>query len=214
MGTTSIIGRLLAPWNVEQTVLGTLTAWLDLYLHDLERQNDLAAGTIPRPPAPESLIGGTDFESWQEDLLPMLIVVVNPAGNPEINRPDGYSQAYQVDIAAVLTAADERTARMYAGLYAAAAMGVIIQPHGPLDELANHTTLTGAPSVALPDPEIRRLARGQCSFSIIVDGIANDDDGPIDPLPQQDPSIPPRDAPQVTEVDITITGRPPIDSDS
>lgn len=204
------VSRLIAPWNVEQAVLATLATWLDFYLYRVEEQNGLRAGTLPRPPAPESLAGGVDFESWTEDLLPMVIVVCNPIGEPELNPSVGYSQVFAVDIGTVAGGDDENAARQRAGLYAAAVVGVLLE-RGSLGGFSARTRMVGSPRVSLPDPEIRLLALGECSFHLQVDGVASDQTGPTSPTPPTDPSIPPQPWPPVTSTAGIAVSVEPID---
>lgn len=207
--TTSLIGPLVAPWNVEQAVVETLSGWLALYVYDIERQNNLVAHTIPLPPAPESVTGGLDFESWQEDLLPMLIVVCNPLGEPERNASIGYSQLYGIDVGVVVVGDDERQARQYAGLLAAAATGALLQ-RGGMGGLVTRTRMVGAPRASFPDPEQRRVVLCDFRLTADVNAIVNDDAGPVDPAPPADPQPAPPPDPSVTapQAGITVTTKP------
>jgi hypothetical protein len=68
------VGPLVAPWNVEQAALTTLRDHLFIYLAEVERKNGLEIGAIPRPPSDASFYGGIDFDSFQQDLTPSVIV--------------------------------------------------------------------------------------------------------------------------------------------
>jgi hypothetical protein len=196
---TGSVGPLVAPWNVEQAAIVTLRDRLFTYLAEVERQNDLEIGTLPRPPADESFYGGIDFDSFQQDELPAVIVSANPTGDPV--REEGYLQRYDVRVAAVVLGADEDVARMHAGLYAAACAGIIVH-HGSLGGLAENSHMTAAPAVEFPDPDERRLVRGTCGFSTWVMPILAEDGDPglIDP-----PDKPLPDLPVVTEAGIALS---------
>jgi hypothetical protein len=184
------VGPLVAPWNVEQAALTTLRDHLFIYLAEVERKNGLDIGAIPRPPSDASFYGGIDADSFQQDLTPSVVVSCNPTGDT-IRDPDGYLQAYDLQVAAVVIGNDETDGRMLAGLYAAACAGVVAH-NGSLGGLAQSSRLVSAPAVEFPDPDERRLVRGTCGFHTWVLPILSEDGDPgaIDPPDQELPDLP------------------------
>lgn len=213
----SIFGPLLSTWNLDQAVMATLRAWWDEYLAEVERQNDVPNKTVPRPPDDESFRRGLDFEYYEEDDLPAVIVVSKPSGEPEVRSSgSGYTQRYEVKIGCVCEAEDEQTAQMRAAFYGAASQLLVQQSE--LGGFAERTRMIGAPELDVPDDEDRWLCRSVTTFNVWVSQIVVAEAGPVTPPGQpgptgevHEPEEPYPDWPEVTDTHITVTGEPLAD---
>jgi hypothetical protein len=203
---TAIYGPLIGTWDVEQAVIKTLDEWIDSYLTAVERDHEIRPRTLARPSQVDGIYGGIDFESWEEDLLPALIVVVNLAPNgDELLASAGYGQWYEVQIGAVVIGDDEHQARELGSHYIAAAAGVLVQ-QGSLGGFAGRTELVVAPHVEFPNLEERRLANGVCAVNVFVEPIVDEKLGPVSPDPLTNPPPDPGNRPQVEHVGVTVIG--------
>jgi hypothetical protein len=197
-----IIGPLVGPWNVEQATVNTLKLWMPLYLVAVENWNSVPLGTLPRPPAPESIHGGDDFDTWRQDQLPSLIVVTNPSGNPERESAGDYGQMFETQVSAVVIGDTEDDARRIASFYGSAA-AVALSQNGSLGKQVDRTRLTQSPSIRFPNADERRIARATMTFEMWVSVILTEQGGPS--VPPTDPFVGenPWYEVQTTEVDVT-----------
>lgn len=208
----SIFGTLVGQPEVEQAVVDTVNVWIHTYLAEVERQHDLKHKTLTRPPNSESVYGCLDFDRWEQDNMPSVIVVANPTGETELNSV-GYGQAYEVQVGARVIKQDEATARLIAGHYGTAIMGLIVQ-NGSLGGIAVRTRLTVAPVLSLPDPDDRTNVLCVTTFHVFVQPITSDQDGPDVPTPPDSPQYggtpeaPFADWPTVETTDLSVTAEP------
>lgn len=211
--TDAIFGPLLGTPTVESAVLNTLEAWLPAMLRVVERRHTLSAGLLRDPPGRNSYVGGIDFDSWQEDLCPMIIAVCKPLGAAD-RSPAGYGQAFSVEVGAVVFTETENESRVMAGHYGTAIMAAIAQ-RGDLGGIAAHTRLASAPIVEFIDPEARRLVLVRTPFESYIPGLVDELAGPKTPLPADSPQYggtpgaPWSDAPAHTSTKVTVTGHMP-----
>ncbi len=213
----SIFGPLLSTWNVDQAVLATLRTWWNTYLAEVERQNDVKNKTIPRPPDEESFRRGLDFEYYEEDNLPAVIVVSKPSGEPEVNSDVGYAQRYEVKVGCVCEAEDELTAQLRAAFYGAASQLLVQQSE--LEGFAERTRMIGAPELDMPDDDERWLCRSITTFYVWVAQIVIAEEGPISPPgpgtgpggEDQEPEDPYPEWPEADLTHIIVTGEPIAD---
>lgn len=209
----SIFGTFVSQWDVEQAVVTTLKTWIRTYLAETERQAGLKLNTLQRPPTPESIYGDVDFTAWQQDQMPAVIVVCNPTGSAE-NRPSvGYGQTYEVQVGAGVISQDVDEARMHASYYGTAISGAILQ-NGALGGIASRTTMDTAPTLSLPDPDLRITALCITVFHVYVQPIVNDGAGPDVPDPPDSPQYPGSpdepwgDWPRVETTNVSLEARP------
>jgi hypothetical protein len=209
----SIFGPLLSTWNVDQAVLATLSLWWDEYLAEVERQNNVPGKTIPRPPSEESFRRALDFEYYEEDDLPAVIVVSKPSGDPEVNASVGYTQRYEVQVGCVCEGEDEQAAQMRAAFYGAASQLLVQQSE--LGGFAQRTRMITAPELDMPDDEDRWLCRSIATFHVWVAQIVVAEAGPITPPgtpgpegEEHEPEQPYPEWPDATQTHITVTAEP------
>jgi hypothetical protein len=212
----SIFGPLLSSWNVDQAVLATLRVWWRSYMAEVERQNGVPKGTIPRPPDTESFRRGLDFEYYEEDDLPAVIVVSKPSGEPEVSDA-GYVQRFEVKVGIVCEAEDELTAQLRAAFCGAASQLLVQQSE--LEGFAERTRMIGAPELEMPDDEERWLCRAVTTFYVWVAPVVIAEEGPIEPPgpgmgpggEDQEPEEPYPPWPEAASTHITVTGEPIAD---
>ena len=190
----SLFGPLVSTWKIEQAVLSTLRLWVPEYLAEAERKDGLHKRVIPRPPAAESIHGGLDFETWTQDLIPEVIVVVDPFGEPEREASVGYIQPYEIRVGACvvgqgseLAEKPEDEARAVASYYGAAVM--LLTQLGELRGIATQEdslVMVQAPRLSFPDPNLRQVIQSTTIFHTWVE-IVNQDEGPVQTEPKESP---------------------------
>lgn len=208
MPTGNPFGLLTSPFSVESAVIETLETWATSYAAEVERKYGLANKTIGRPPDPQSVKGGLDWQSVKADWMPQLVVIANPTGEVE-RTANVFFQGYHVEVGAIIHSEEgtdpEGTARRNAGLWAAACMGIIAQ-HGKLGTLeAVDTILTGAPRVEFFDSEDRRFAVGITTYTVYVQ-LMQPNLGPL--VVQKEPELPYAEFPESTSEHITVKATP------
>jgi hypothetical protein len=216
MADNDPIGPSVGPFTLERAILtllqtppaGGAAPLLVYYLADQERQLGLPAKTLPTPSGPESYIGGIDADSFTDDLLPAVHVVVTPSGTPKKLDMDTYSQAWQVVLTATadgIGADNEETgARITAACYGTA-LSLLIAQNGALGIDATHTVITRSPDSSWVDPTTRSLARSSVTFETLT--------APSLTFPgptswPSDPYTTPPPYPQISTVDVTVDAVP------
>jgi hypothetical protein len=173
--TVAVFGPLIAPWNVEQDILGMLRVWLPDYLTEVEAQNNLPVGSVTNPPTATSYFGGLDMTSWQEDECPAVVVIALPMDTAQVFN-NGYSQNYEVTVGAVVITENEDDSRRLASLYGAAIQGCVLQQRG---QVASNAVMIGSPHIEFQDPDIRRLIQVSVKFEMGVDDTVDPALGPL-----------------------------------
>lgn len=211
--TDAIFGSLRGHPDVEAAVLSTLRTWLPTMLRVRERRLTMPPGTLRDPPGADSYIGGIDHENWEQDLCPMVIVVVNPTGNAERNS-GSYGQWFEVEVSATHIESTEDESRVMAGHVGVAVMAALTQ-NGGLGGFASRTELASAPRVEFVDPDQRRLTRSITVFHVFVDGLVSENAGTNTPTPAASPQYPGSptqpftDWPTVVTPSVTLVAEPP-----
>jgi hypothetical protein len=204
MSVTQQFGPIQGPWQLENACIGTVNKWLGSYLTEVERQNGIPAGDIPRPSA---TYGTTDLEDFDGERFPSVLVMVGkPEGPPERFASAGYHARYPLTVAVVLMDDDPDLARQWAYLYAQALQGVVGQQFaGDNPGIIEDVFETVSPSAELPDPDLRTLYRGTVTFEVLVGVTVHDDTGPVTPVPDQE-TLPPE--PTVATTNVTVVAVP------
>lgn len=226
MTYSSIFGTLAGRDDVAQRVLQTLQAWLLTYLAEVERQEGLEPKTITppggEPPAGSAAIypadascfrSGLDFETWQGDELPLLIVVAQPQGDAERIEDGGYQQWYEVQVGAVCEDPGglETAAQLLADRYGKAVTGVFAQQGGlgGVDRnrttvpFAEKTVLVSAPHTEFVDGADRKYARSVTVAHVLVESIVEEGVGPR--IVPADPYLTPSSWPTIVKVDVQLS---------
>lgn len=210
---SDIFGPLLSTWDVDQAVLATLRKWWDEYIAAVERQKGVPVKTIPRPPGDESFRRGLDFEYYEEDGLPAVIVNSKPSGEPEVHPSTGYTQRYEVKIGCICEAEDEQTAQKRAAFNGAASQLLVQQSE--LGGFAERTRMIAAPELDMPDDEDRWLCRAITGFYVWVAPVVIAEAGPLEPPETQgddgeehQPESPYPEWPEAVKTHVTVTAEP------
>lgn len=194
------IGPVISRRTVERAVITTLQTWLGaVYLPHQERLEGLAPRSIPRPgrgeerglAIVEAIYGGLDFNNYDAELSPAVIVNLQPVEDAELRGSGNYNQWYEIQVAAICTGADEHEARLRADVYGAAIMATLAQ-QGDFGELADRTRMMIAPHTEfIADNErIRRGAQSIATFHTLILAVVNEagptsvvSDGQVPPGP-------------------------------
>lgn len=210
----SSIGQLITRGNVETAVVTTLQTWVLTYLAEVERQNNLAVGSTPRPPdMTKDIYGALDLSLWQDQNTPALVVVAQPFGDAELHSESQWDQWFDVQATAIIATADagpgaEAWVRGTADVYGAAIMAAIMDDRatepGTLAGLAQRVRLVSTPKTEFISPEWRNIAQSTCRFRALVEGVVDDAQGPSAPVNDGTPTP----WPLITTTDLTFTAVP------
>ena len=209
-GSTSIYGTIVGRDGLENQILRTLRVWMVPYVADVERQQGLPPKSTPIPPTPESFTGGVDFETWEQDLSPQIITVVNPYG--EVERFDGgaYGSWFEVQVAAGVYAQSQDDARILAGIYGTALQALLTEQgdfglRATTDGwrgYAERTRMIEAARVEWMNPDTRAQILTIVSVHTYLSGIADDFAGPA--IPPVDPYALPEAWPEADKINIDL----------
>jgi len=207
-------GPMKGRGEIEAHVLATLATWIIPYVAAYERLYRLVPRSVPVPPAPESIHGGIDFETWDAAIAPELIALVQPAGGMERYPQEGYGQWFEVQVAAVVhTEGDQDGTRRLADIYGTLLQALLTEQGAfgtALDGVtpfADRTRLMEGAAIAFLDDTVRDVARATVIVHTFVAGLANDLAGPR--VPPLDPYAVPLLWPSANKVEIDVVGEEP-----
>jgi hypothetical protein len=171
----SIFGRVLTGHDVEQWCLDTLKEWSSTYLAELERQNGIEEGTVPRL---RSYATAPSFDNWPEDQLPGLVLIsVGLAEAPARSGDGSYNARWQMALGLVVSARTEAESHALAMLYVAAHRALLIQRPSLGGRALGVDWLDEDYAQGSFDDQ-RSLALGQASFTVGVENVVNSLAGP------------------------------------
>lgn len=201
---TAILGTFLTSWEVEQAVIAHLAEWMPDYLpHRKRRAATLLDEAIPDFPLPRSYeVTPREPDRWKEDDLPA-ILVVSP-GLTDAPKHDGggtYRGTFDVGIAAICSAGDESTSKLFASLYFDACRAILLDKPS-LGGVAENVTSRSAENDWLSGERNRSLAATFGNFDVSVPDLTVVTGGPADHL--EDPSVDPGefDTPETIETEL------------
>jgi hypothetical protein len=177
------VGPIITTEDVLQAVLFTYKLWMPYYLAELEAEHDLKGeDDKPAITRPRSYHGGVDDESWIGEVLPEVMIVVSPLGEPE--RPE-YAQWYLIDAKVAckgdqVNARAEDEARVQASYLGGALMLLVQQPS--LGGLAQDLTMTSSPTLSFLSSE-RYVVQASARFQVRTGSIITQE-GPRGTVPQ------------------------------
>jgi hypothetical protein len=171
----SIFGRILTGHDVEQWCLDTLKEWSSTYLAELERQNGLTAGSLPRL---RSYATAPSFDNWPEDQVPGLVLIsVGLAEAPLHSGDGGYQARWQMALGLVVSARTEAESHFLSMLYVAAHRALLLQRPSLGGRSSGVVWLDEDYAQGTYDDQ-RSLALGQASFTVGVEDVTNTLAGP------------------------------------
>lgn len=181
-----IYGRLLTATAVEAAMRDHIAAWLPDYLAEMERQTGRTANTIP---VPSNYRTSADFERWNEERLPEM-VMVSPGlmGEPVATGERGrYRAVWGLAIVVVVSANTKANTDSLAKLYAAAIRGAVMQ-HRSLGGFARGTQWLDESYDAIPSDSSRNLMGVTVKFAIEVDDVVSTKAGTSAPVQPASPT--------------------------
>lgn len=173
------VGPIITPEDVLQAALLTYKLWVPYYCTQFETDRELPADTIQRP---QSYHGGVDDKSWIGEVMPEVMLLITPMGEPE--RPE-YLQWFLID-AKVACKGDqtndraEDEARVQAAYLGGALMLLVQQPS--LGGLAQDLKMTGTPNLTFPSSD-RYVVQATAKFEVRTGPIITQE-GPRGTVPQ------------------------------
>jgi len=202
----SIFGRIVTGADVEGWCEQLVRRWASTYLAELERQNDLQPGSLPRP---RGWAIAPSLDKWPEDQLPAVVFESTGVPGPPRKGGDGrYRADWTVRIHVVCSARTWEDSRRLAMRYTAAMRALFVQ-RPSLDGNANGTTWVVEAYDELAFDDTRSLAAGAAAFIVQVEDVTTANAGPVTPADPLYPDIDPwPDWPLVKEVDVEVDPEP------
>lgn len=215
-GPSAPFGQIIGRLDVENAVLNLLSEWMVTYIAEVERNEGLAAHTIPVPPSADSYHGGLDFDTWRQGLEPVVIVNAEPTEDAERRGTGEYSQWFEVHVAAICVADQkfydpnthnqvEDAARHLADFYGKAILGLLTQQlnNGNGPAFMVRSDLLISPTTEFISPEVPSVARAVGSWRMLVHPVVDESQGPT--TVPSDPYATPNPIPDVETENLTVT---------
>lgn len=206
----TLYGRLVGANHVEDAAVSVLRKWFVTYLHEVERQSGIPAGTIAEPRSVR-ISGGV--EKMPEDQTPTLIVASPGISDnaPVTNGSRQYQAQFILDLSGVASAkgteenGSPRALRI-ARLYALALRACIGQQTDPDGYLYRRDWLAEDYDV-LDSIDDRTICVAKVRYAIEVPDVLTLDAGPIGPYgpgPETDPLPISPEWPIATDAEIKV----------
>jgi hypothetical protein len=197
-------GTIIDANLVEEAAAATIKRWLPTYLAELERQRHVPAGQLAIPRGPTIAAGP---ESPFADQAPGVWLWVGDAADVELDSDRRYTVAWPLTVHIVIGTSDHARTVKLGKVYAAAIRVLLIQ-QGDLGGVADMTLWDGERYDAAPPSRERTEAISTVTFRVQCTDVATWGTAPLAPIdPPEDPVIEPPDAPTITSVDVTLTGK-------
>lgn len=205
----SVFGELKDAGRVEEAFIERLRLWMPTYLSEVERQRGLTPGDIA---IPRAVFARNDFDRWQENQTPFIMVVASGTGATRRSGDGYYSGDFLVGVGTFISSRDEATTRRLAHLYGAAVRGCIVQRRS-LNDMVEVADWTGADSDQIDVENTRSVQIFTESFSATLRKIVSWKEGPppswptdtpIPAEPPDDPTLPWPDRPIAENVNIEV----------
>lgn len=183
----TIFGTIVTRTELENAAKLTIQTWISTYLAEVERQHSVVAGSYERP---RSYTTTNDFERWDENQLPAIIIVSPGQSAPPEKQGDGkYRTTWALGIGVVCSGNDEAETREMVDIYTAAIRTLLIQ-RPSLGQFASGLTYEDERYDEMSTAKRRSLQAGYVICSVKVDNVADASGGPITP---SDPPVPATD---------------------
>lgn len=198
---------LTGPHELTQAVEAHIRRWIDTYLSEVERQNDLAPRHLARPRA---YIHKQRLEALPgEDQNPAIILVSR--GNREAFRQTKGGEVtvpYDLGIAVVVNGTED-SVRRNGGMYGIAIAGMMLHARrrtldGQLDGRIRVLDFNQFALEDTLDEDTRSQAIVRLEFTVTIKNAIHIGAGPANPDPPPDPENPPGPWPTVDDVITTI----------
>lgn len=173
-----IFGPIRTAAVAEQAVTATLQRWMPTYVAELERQNGLAAGSIP---AVRGWTLTNQFDQSQSDQTPT-IIVISPGseGTPVRSGEGAITVVWRVEVAVIANGRDRASSNLFAKVYAAAIRAIVVQQPS-LGGVAAASVYAGESFTDAPADYLPVGAVAVVEFAVTVTEAVNRKLGPLDP---------------------------------
>lgn len=187
MTDTSLFGPMVGGDEVEAAVRATLILWFPVYLAELERRNELTAGTLPAVSAWQT---SNKFTQAQSGKPPWgIIVAPGTAEAPEMRGDRSYDCKWEVSVGIIVQSTTPDKANRMAKLYATAVRTILLQ-NPALGGVASAVEWTGEANDAAPEDYLPVGWVTESTFNVTVRGVVNAFAGPSDPTVLDPPDRP------------------------
>jgi len=168
---SQVYGRILTATQVEAAMRTHMTTWLNDYIREMELQTGRATNSVPLP---SSYKTSADFERWNEERLPEMVMVSpgligEPMGAGERGK---YRATWGMALVTVVSANTKANTDALAKLYAAAIRGAVMQ-HRSLGGFARATQWLDERYDVIPSEGTRNLMSVTVSFAVEVDDVVS-----------------------------------------
>lgn len=203
-------GLAVGRGDLEAHVIQTLRDWIVPYIANYERQHNIRPRGLQVPPTPESIHGGIDYETFSGELLPEIIVVVQPTGTIERFDGDGtYGSWFTVGVGAIVSVeGDQDATRKLADVYGTCLQDLIPQQGGfglqqdGVTIFATRTRLEAPYGLTFVDETVRDIVRATLPAMTFLDNLVSDYAGPR--VPPLDPYATPLPLPTADKVKVDL----------
>lgn len=211
MSATAIadFGPLVVETDVDAAVYGTLSKWIPTYLTKIESERGFPNGTFPRPKA-SSYTNTIEEDEFTDTMLPAVVVTAAAIEARPMKNGDGfYNGGYLTIVTGIVRGRTPPETRRNAAFFGACIRRALLQ-HGDLDGFASETRWESSRirRINQSSQAGRYLAASSQTFTVYVDNILNEQGGPYDADPPDDPNIPLDPPVQVSDVTIVVDGVP------
>lgn len=206
---STITGPLISGGAAERAVVAHLTAedpdtggtWINDGISLAERAEGIAPGTLERP---RGVVRRSEFATWPEDQLPVILVMAAGLAQPPTRRADGkYEARFLVGLAPVVADVDVDTTHDVALAYGAAVRwAMLVKPS--LGGFAEDTIWRDEQYGDVPNLATRSIGAARSIFEIVVPDVVQRAPGQMKPTADgEDPGDWPDSAPGVVdEIDL------------
>jgi hypothetical protein len=194
MTGASIIGNIISPDVVQDTVIAHLKLWLPTYLCEIDEQRGLARGLTSWPKSWQVV---PSFDNTLDGQIPAMLVICPGTAKPPIKEGSGsYRATYTVGVAALVKGPDQLTANKIAKRYGAAIAACVLQEKGRIHNNVHACGWEGDSYDDILAESDRTLSSATVHFSIEFSNVLNERLGPSSPIITPDPYEAPNTEPK------------------
>lgn len=201
---TNQFGHSVSPYTVENDMLEHIKFWLPTYLGQEERNSN-----PPRTPGSlrvATYTTKTRFDSFPEEIVP-LVVVISPGttGRP-YKQGKIWCARWVLRVTAITSAPSEDITRELAHIYINAIRNLVLQYKKiNNNEDVESVEWAGDAYNLVASTETRTLAASQAIFHVEYKNVADEGQGPIIPLPEEEAPTDPGSWPTVKDGGVHVT---------
>lgn len=205
----TIFGTIRSDDEVEMAVVESLQKWLPTYMSEVEHQRGLEAPYYARPPEGSYTVR-SDFETWPEEMLPLVIVVAPGIDDdPEKEARGKHRGVFNIAVTCVVESIDQIETRNYAHRMGAAIRASLVQHwdlDGALDCSVRGVDWIGTRNDELPSEASRTIWGCRQLFQVQVGDILTRMAGPSSPIPPI--ALDPVTIPDIDHIHVSVEKEP------